>query len=409
MDLAGAGYPPECETVYFFLDGKRIGAAKPDANGRVSKSGVSVPGDARPGSHTLTSSCRSSGTPVVHAAAFEVLDADVHRSELVTALPKPDEVQFTPEAILASAAVVLSLIVLTAFPAELFNSTLEANYDEVRGWFRLRRRRPTAGTGWRHVALFVTFLALSGPLWFAMQSSSAFDAATILGALGLSLATAVVVLSSDIPTFAYLRRRFHEGAQVVALPGTLVVAVICVLLSRAVHFEPGYFYGLVGGLAFSRELRRDTAGRLAATSAAVLVLLSVAAWLVLEPVSRIADRPDAGAWPILAEGFLGGVFWAALDSLVLALLPLRLLAGEKVMKWSRTAWALLYGLTLFAFVHILLRPGTGYVADTSTSPTVLVVSLFIGFAVFSVLFWAYFRFRTPRLRTGDSLAPAEVG
>ncbi|HEV2088585.1 MAG TPA: FGLLP motif-containing membrane protein [Cryptosporangiaceae bacterium] len=394
--MAGEGYPPECDTVYFFFNGARIGAARPDAAGRVSEQRVSVPGDASAGSHKVTSSCRASGRPVVHAAAFEVIDADLHRSALVTALPTSDDIDFSAEAMLASAAIVLGLVVLTAFPAELFNSTLEANYDEVRGWFHFRPRSATAGTGLRHIALFTSFLLLSGPLWFAMQSSSGLDAATILGALGLSLATAVVVLASDLPTFAYLRRRFNEGAQVVALPGTLIVAVACVLLSRAVHFEPGYFYGLVGGLAFSRQLRRDTGGRLAAASALILVVLSVVAWLAMTPVSRIADRPDAGLWPILAEGFLGGVFWVALDSLVLALLPLRLLAGEKVVAWSRTAWLLLYGLTLFAFVHILLRPGTGYVADPSRSPTTVVVGLFVAFAVFSVGFWAYFRYRTPR-------------
>lgn len=189
----------------------------------------------------------------------------------------------------------------------------------------------------------------------------------------------------------------------VALPGTLIVAVACVLLSRAVGFEPGYFYGLVGGLAFSRQLRRDTSGRLAATSVLVMLALSVVSWLLLMPVSDIADRPDAGAWPILVESILGSIFWAALDSLVIALLPLRLLTGSKVVAWSRAAWAALYAFTLFAFVHILLRPGTGYVSDTSRSPTVVVVGLFVGFAVFSFGFWGYFRFRSPRPSDKDAV------
>src|SRR5205085_1862864 len=61
--------------------------------------------------------------------------------------------------------------------------------------------------------------------------------------------------------------------------------------------------------------------------------------------------------------------------------------------WSRRAWVALYGLALLAFVHILLRPGTGYVSDTSVSPPSVVIGLFVGFAVFSFAFWGWFRFR----------------
>lgn len=57
------------------------------------------------------------------------------------------------------------------------------------------------------------------------------------------------------------------------------------------------------------------------------------------------------------------------------------------------AWAGLYGLTLLGFVHILLRPSTGYVSNTSESAPFVVVGLFVAFAVFSFGFWGYFRFR----------------
>ena len=53
-------------------------------------------------------------------------------------------------------------------------------------------------------------------------------------------------------------------------------------------------------------------------------------------------------------------------------------------------------LTLFAFVHILLRPGTGYVSDTTVSTPLVAFALFAAFAAFSFGFWGYFRFRRPR-------------
>jgi hypothetical protein len=387
--LAQAG--PACGTVYVFVDGRRIGSTTPDAAGAIRKDGISVPGDVDPGRHDVTSSCRTSGTPVLATAPFEVTNAGLHRSALATSLPQVDQVDFGIDQLLLSALAVAALLVLIAFPAELFNTTLEEHYDEVRGWFGLKPR--PLGGGRHHGLLLALFLLLSGPLWFAIQPSSGLDAATAVGALGLSLATAAVVLASDLPEVDYVRRRYRERATPIALPGALVIAVACVALSRAVHFQPGYFYGLLGGLALSRKLEREESGRLAARTVAFLLVLSFGSWLALQPVAAAAAENGRTFGTILVENILGGIFWAALDSLVIAMLPMRLLQGEKVIRWSRAAWAGLYGLTLLAFVHILLRPSTGYVSNTSVSPPYVVIGLFVAFALFSFGFWGYFRFR----------------
>ncbi len=380
-----------CETVYVFVDGRRIGSTSPDAAGDIRKEGISVPADVAPGRHDVTSSCRSSGSPALAASAFEVTAAGLHRSALATSLPQVDQIDFGADQLLLSAFAVAALLVLIAFPAELFNTTLEEHYDEVRGWFGLKPR--PVGGGRHHGLLLGLFLALSGPLWFAIQPTSGFDAATAVGALGLSLATGAVVLASDLPEVGYVRRRYRERATPIALPGALIIAVACVVLSRAVGFQPGYFYGLLGGLALSRKLGRDESGRLAARTVAFLLALSFGSWLALQPVAAAAAEDGRTFGTILVENVLGGIFWAALDSLIIAMLPMRLLLGERVIGWSRAAWAGLYGLTLLAFVHILLRPSTGYVSNTSASPLNVVIGLFVAFALFSFGFWGYFRFR----------------
>jgi hypothetical protein len=380
-----------CGTVYLFVDGQRIGSVHPDAGGDIHRSGLSVPGGSNPGRHAVTSACRASGVPVVASSPFEVTDVAVHRTAFATSLPRVADVDFKAGPLLASAAAAVGLLFLIAFPAELFNTTLEEHYDEVRGWFHLSPR-PVGGPR-HHGALLVLFLLLSGPLWFSMQATSGLDAATALGALGLSVATSVVVLASDLPEALHVRRRYHERATPIVLPLSLLVALGCVVLSRAVHFQPGYFYGLVGGLALSRSLDRDESGRLAARAVTALLALSIVSWILLQPVAAAARETGTSLPSILVENILGGIFWAALDTLVIALLPLRLLEGAKVVGWSRRAWVALYGLTLLAFVHILLRPGTGYVSDTSVSPPAVVIGLFVAFAAFSFGFWGWFRFR----------------
>ena len=49
-----------------------------------------------------------------------------------------------------------------------------------------------------------------------------------------------------------------------------------------------------------------------------------------------------------------------------------------------------------------------YVASTTLSPTLIVIGLFVAFALFSIAFWAYFRFRAPRA-PADQPGFVEVG
>jgi hypothetical protein len=68
LKVQGSGYT--CETVYFFFDGTRVGSGSPDAAGRVSRSGLSVPGDAGNGAHQVTASCDAGGHSVVQTSMF---------------------------------------------------------------------------------------------------------------------------------------------------------------------------------------------------------------------------------------------------------------------------------------------------------------------------------------------------
>jgi hypothetical protein len=406
--VAGGGYPENCKSVYVFFDGTRIGTATRGSGGRLAGGGLTVPGEAKPGPHQVTTSCDRSGEPVVQAATFEVLDADVHRVALVTALPRPDDVDFSLGALMASAAVVAGMLFLIAFPGELFNSTLETHYDEIRGWFGLGPKRLADQAGRSQIIPFVLFLLAGGVLVSLLNPAFGFDKSSLAAAGGLTIAIGIVTLAYDGPTLAYVRRYHGDWGRLVILPGTILLGVACVVLSRVVHFLPGYFYGLIAGLAFRRQIADAVKGRLTAFSTGLVLALSVASWLAMAPVSEAADKPGASLGLLVLEAALGGIFWCGLDSLVIGMLPLRFLGGSEVRKWSRLGWTVLFVLTQLAFVHILLRPSTGYVADTTHSPTLIVVALFVAFALFSISFWAYFRYRTPRVATDSEPAWVEA-
>ena len=73
-----------------------------------------------------------------------------------------------------------------------------------------------------------------------------------------------------------------------------------------------------------------------------------------------------------------------------------MLDGRKVIDWNRVVWSILIFLGVFATVHILMAPTSGYVGHTSGQVAIGVMVLFVIFGAISVGLWAYFRYRPPR-------------
>jgi hypothetical protein len=211
---------------------------------------------------------------------------------------------------------------------------------------------------------------------------------------GLFVGLIVVTISFELPLALTYRRLAGERGLVRVQSLTLLVALVCVVVSRVADFQPGYMYGLVAGYAFVSELKPRDEARAHAITALWMLLVSLAAWLALPAVE---DLLGAQPWvQLVVAAVLATVFVAGLEGLLFELVPLRFLRGESVFAWSRPVWALLFGAAAFLFAFILLNPGAEYLGSTRVSPLVPALVLFVAFAVVSVLFWGYFRFREPR-------------
>ena len=86
-------------------------------------------------------------------------------------------------------------------------------------------------------------------------------------------------------------------------------------LSRTLHFQPGYFYGALGGLVLAGALSEKTQARVTAANWVWALLLSVGAWLARVPVSEAAGRPDADLWWTGLEACLGLIFLWGVEGL----------------------------------------------------------------------------------------------
>jgi len=363
--------------------------------GRLSPSSLAARRANTPEGTTGGTSTVGAGSTGSGPAATRADDAayDAHsRPILSTRVATAKQLPWSPSAVLASALLALVLVLLMPFPAALFNSTLEANYAEVSGWFAFLRRgerdpaRRRVLSGWRGFAVLVGSVAVLNAF---LDPGLGADRATLVLVAGLALSIAAVSLLSSLPSRLYHARRYGERAAVALFPLGLAVAAVCVLISRVTSFEPGYLYGVVAGFAFARELGRGERGRITVATSALLLATSVVAFVVRIPVHDAVL--DGGGVPLqLLDTVLAAVFAAGIEANVLGLLPLRFLPGEELFAWSRVAWAAIFGVNVFAFLHALSAASGG--ASTGASVTVA-AALFLAFGTVSVAFWAWFRFR----------------
>jgi hypothetical protein len=395
LDVSGVGYVG-CRTVYVFFDGVRIGTVTPDAAGAIGVGDLSVPGNAKPGDHQLTTSCVDSGGAIRASSTFTVTNASLHRSALVTSLPEPGQISLQFNRLAASAGAALFILLLFAFPYELFNKTLEENYDEVRGWFHLPARVvATSVRASRASSFFVLTLITAIAVGF-LSPDYGFNSASVVLTLGTFAALLLMSVGFSMPAAIGIHHRTGEWGRLNFLPGSLVVSIVMVALSRILHFQPGYFYGALAGLAFRSALGEDTQARLAASNWIWALALSVGAFFLRVPVAHRAAMPHPSVWWIGIEAGLVLVFLWGVEGMAVAMLPMRFLDGRKVIDWNRIVWAVLMFLGVFATVHVLLAPSSGYVGHTSKQVAIGVAILFAIFGALSIAMWAYFRYRPER-------------
>lgn len=400
LDVIGVNYPASCSTAYFFFDSIRIGSA-PVHNGRGSRRGLSVPGSVHSGGHQVSTRCTPSG-PNVQTAPFRITNRGVHRTAFLTSLNQPRQIRVTLQSIGFSALIAGLLLLLLGFPSQVFNSTLQEHYEEVRGWFGMHRSISEVVGDLNQRILFPLFLAAGGVLYALLTPDFGFNLSTLALASGLAIAVAVTTVGFALPTFAYFRVRYHDRGQVLVMPGTVLIGAAFVLLSRLLHFQPGYLYGLLAVFVFHHEVDKRTGGRLAAVAALSVMGLAVLAWVARVPVSGATMKPGVSFWTVLIESALCGAFIIGLESTLVGLLPLRFLDGSRIKEWSRAAWAALFVFALMVLIQVLVQPGSGYVGHTSRLGKITVLALYLVFAGFSFGFWAYFRYRRPRIE--DELA-----
>jgi hypothetical protein len=380
------------------------------------------------------------------------------QESFTNSVPDPTQISLDPVVIAQSVAVAAGVIFLVPFPSALFNSTLEENYDEVmagihrvRRWlarqfakFRAwvgrtmadRRARQavapavapeppvvvpptlaaetppvlaqpvstelagpeadavTSRDVWRTPLGVLGFIVLSALLYSFLDPTFGLSINSLATFVGLAIGLLVILVAYGAPLVLFAR---NVKLQLIirALPVTLLVGVVCVVVSRFANFQPGYLYGLIIGFFFATAVSRDQEGRAEALAAGTSLVVAMVAWVSLAFI-RPAGSGQADFVTATLQAATVTIVVAGLENAVFAMLPLRFLPGEAVFRWDRRVWFVLIGLGVLGFAHVLLNPSAGYLADTTRTSFFTLVGLLLVFGIASVLFWGYFRFRPKR-------------
>jgi hypothetical protein len=324
------------------------------------------------------------------------------RSAFVQSVMSAAQVSVDLSVLVQSAGLTLLLVVLMPFPSELFNKTLEANLDEIRGMMRHlplvgRLARPNGGepsTGLPHALSIGGFVLVSALLYGLLDPGFGFTASSALTFVGVVAALVAVTWAANLPRRALQRTMTGDRGRLRAVPGLLLIPATCVLISRVAGFMPGYLYGLILGYVFVRQLDEEPDARSHAMGAWWMLGIAVVSWVMLGAARSPGIRETLpGA---IGENVLAALLVAGIEGIVFGFVPLRFLPGEPIFRWRRSQWAILYGIGLFGFVWVVLNPANGLVATAQQGSLGTALGLFIGFGLVSVLFWGFFRLRLRR-------------
>jgi MFS family permease len=301
-----------------------------------------------------------------------------------------------PAKVPAAIEIGLVLLVFAVLPGHLLNATLAEQYERFSRRRTARRQAPqwyTRLVAFLHRAPFLAGIALTtvtALLFGFADPRFGFTLASLRLFLGLAIALAIVSYLTNAVVGRIMRGRWKVDVEVRLRPLGLILTVVGVVVSRLLDFSPGFLVGLVLGLVISEKQLAKQAWRAVLLRTGILLGLSLLAWLGF---SLFDSHQEDGTFASeLAVETLVAITTEAVVSLLVELLPLKLLEGEKLYARSKVLWSALYLLTVVIFV-VAVVPWEGNWATLGSSLWAW-IGIVVGFGIVATGVYLYFRIRT---------------
>lgn len=296
-----------------------------------------------------------------------------------------------------TAAVVIILVLLIAFPTALLNSAIERATTS-----RIRPRRPAAHlSGWWQAGLGVLAAAIiSGFINpdFGINAESVRVVASLLIAF-----TVDVILGWSALIWVVRRSNPSVTAHLTFKPLTLLIVIGAVALTRLSEFEPGIVFGIVAGVVFSAAVTASHRAPAELVALGYAFLVAMLAWVgYTAMLIEGSDATDEGSM-FVKETFASFAI-AGVAALPIVLVPLRGLPGHPIYQWHRSVWGAAYFAALFAFFLMLMPLPLAWLEVPL--PLKTWVAIYLMYAVGAVATWAIVRLLIPDPSTPAAMSDA---
>lgn len=331
-----------------------------------------------------------------------------------------------PNVVLTNLIFTFLFVFLFGVTSEVFNSTIDENREEIEAWVARFGRGPRGILAPIHrIDAFIDGLSEQGRAGTAAHAGLVLlVTGLVYGFLspdfGLNEPSAILfvslVVGLGIVTYtteggaALLAVRRYRAQSTVRLYGTAVlVAVLCVIASRLINFEPGVVYGFIASTVVVAPvvLSRRNEAQLVLVPALVLLVVSLLARAALVPIAQAAE--SGNGWLIaLVDTVLSTIFVAGIEGLFFSLLPLKFMDGHVIMRWSRVVWALMFGSVTFFWWQFLLNGDSQYVDALKQANVQLALVILVVFVTVTGGTWLFFRLRHHEGQEESTEALAEM-
>jgi hypothetical protein len=334
----------------------------------------------------------------------------------------PDRAFVDPNVVATNLLLTVLVILLFALTSAIFNSTIDDNRLEIAAFFAKLGGRLSfvaaplgrldqglkAGADRAHLstAARVTFvLALSGLIYGFLSPDFGLNEKSLLLFVALVIGLGIGTYLQEGGSTVLAIRRYHVPSSVRLFGGGIVVAIVCVLVSRIAGLQPGFVYGFVASsvLLAPAALSKRSSAVLVIVPSVALLIASVIAWLAMSPLHQAALN-DPSTVNVLLDAVAAATFVGGLEGVFYSLIPITFMDGAVVWRWSRIAWVLLFGVTTFLFWQLVINRYAAYL-DTFRQPTILAIFMILAvYGTLTLVTWLYFRYRRSRQSAEESPA-----
>lgn len=303
----------------------------------------------------------------------------------------PDEVSGDPLVIGSNAFLSILIFLIVGLACFLFNNVLAAHGDGINKFFKkipghgLFEKRK--GNRFVRFLILLLMLVLFGLVAAHITPDFNLFEQKNLGILIVTVATIIIATYvKDIVRFISARRNEWDAFFKPNILG-LLLAIICVVLSRNLNIPPGYLFGIPIGLFIISKQFNKQEGKFEFSALSWMFLMAGLVWFLI-PFTRGYE---------IANDLFNLLFVILIEGLFFELFPITFLPGGAIFKWSKVAWAFLFGIVSFSLLHTLFNPNSTVTAIGENAPTINTLIILGGFVVFCFGVWGVARIKSRNL------------